>query len=91
MIPNSKENKLKNFLFSTFLVFIFFGFLEAILWLSGFQPTLPYKKFEIPAWMEELDPLVLARYQNFIVNQNFVNEDNVEVSIASAPAAGGPS
>ena len=75
MIPNSKENKLKNFLFSTFLVFIFFGFLEAILWLSGFQPTLPYKKFEIPAWMEELDPLVLARYQNFIVNQNFVNED----------------
>ena len=75
MIPNSKENKLKNFLFSIFLVFIFFGFLETVLWLSGFQPTLPYKKFEIPAWMEELDPLVLARYQNFIVNQNFVNED----------------
>jgi lysophospholipase L1-like esterase len=72
---NPTENKLKNFLFSIFLVFIFFGLLEAILRLSGFQPTLPYKKFDIPAWMVELDPLVLAKYQSFIVDQNFVNED----------------
>ena len=75
MTQNPTENKLKNFLFSIFLVFIFFGFLEAILRLSGFQPTLPYKKFDIPAWMVELDPLVLAKYKSFIVNQNFVNED----------------
>jgi len=75
VIPNPSQNKLKPFLFSTFLIFIFFGSLETVLQLSGFQPTLSYKNFDIPAWMEELDPLVLERYQNFIVYQNFVNED----------------
>jgi len=70
-----RETKLKNCLFSAFLVLIFFGSLETVLWLSGFQPTFPYKKFKIPAWMEEMDPLVLARYQSFIAAQDFVNKD----------------
>jgi len=75
VLPNPGQNKFKHLLFSTFLIFLFFGSLETVLQLSGFQPTLSYKNFDIPAWMEELDPLVLARYQNFIVDQNFVNED----------------
>ena len=75
MTPYPRENKLKHFLFSIFLIFILFGFFETVLRFSGFQPTLPYKNFNIPAWMEELDPLILARYQNFIKEQNFVNED----------------
>ena len=70
-----REIKLKHFLFSTFLVLIFFGLLESVLRFSEFQPTLPYKKFKVPAWMEELDPLVLARYQSFIAAQDFVNKD----------------
>ncbi len=75
MISNPTRNRLKHLLFSIFLISIFFGFLETVLWLSGFQPSLPYKKFKIPAWMEELDPLVLSRYKSFIVDQDFVNED----------------
>ena len=75
MTPNPKENKLKQFLFSTVLIFIFFGSFESVLRFSGFQPTLSYKNFDIPAWMEELDPLMLAKYQNFIAQNNFVNED----------------
>jgi len=70
-----RETKLKHFLFSIFLVLMFFVSLETVLWFSGFQPTLPYKKFKIPAWMEELDPLTLSRYQSFIVSQDFVNKD----------------
>ncbi len=75
MTTNPSESKIKHFLFSLFLILIFFGSLETVLRLSGFEPTIPYKKFEIPAWMEELDPLVLAEYQRFVVGQNFVNED----------------
>jgi lysophospholipase L1-like esterase len=67
--------KLLHFLFSAFIVLMFFGFLETVLYLSGFQPTIPFKKFAIPAWMEELDSLVLAKYQGFVVEQGFVNED----------------
>ncbi len=63
------------FLFSTFIVLIFFGFIETVLHLSGFQPAIPFKKYTLPAWMEELDPLVLAKYQGFVVEQDFVNED----------------
>ena len=46
-----------------------------VLHFSGFQPSISYKKFAFPAWMEELDPLMLAKYQSYVVEQGFVNED----------------
>ena len=66
---------LRPFIFSTIIVLIFFGFLETVLRFSGFQPTIRFKKYDFPAWMEELDPLVLAKYQGFVVERGFVNED----------------
>ena len=75
MIQKSPDNTLRSFLFSTFVVFMFFCLLEMILHFSGFQPSISYKKFVFPAWMEELDPLVLANYQSYVAEQGFVNED----------------
>ena len=72
MTQRPQGKKLLHFLFSAFIVLMFFGFLETVLYLSGFQPTIPFKKFAIPAWMEELDSLVLAKYQGFVVEQGFV-------------------
>ena len=54
---------------------MFFCLLEMILHFSGFQPSISYKKFVFPAWMEELDPLVLANYQSYVAEQGFVNQD----------------
>tara|TARA_B100000686_G_scaffold224342_1_gene231488 strand:- start:116 stop:1267 length:1152 start_codon:yes stop_codon:yes gene_type:complete len=65
----------RSFIFATIIVLIFFVFLETVLRFSGFQPTIRFKQFALPAWMEELDPLVLAKYQSFVVEQGFVNED----------------
>jgi lysophospholipase L1-like esterase len=58
-----------------FVVVMFFCLLEIVLHFSGFQPSISYKKFVFPAWMEELDPLVLAKYQSYVEEQGFVNED----------------
>lgn len=65
----------RSFLFASFTVLMFFGFIETVLHLSGFQPTLHFKKHAIPAWMEEFDPLFLEKYKNLVIEQNFVNED----------------
>ena len=65
----------RSFIFATIIVLIFFVFLETVLRFSGFQPTIRFKQFALPAWMEELDPFVLAKYQSFVVEQGFVNED----------------
>ena len=75
MIQKPPDNAFKFFLFSTLFVVMFFCFLEMILHFSGFQPSISYKKFVLPAWMEELDPLVLANYQSYVAEQGFVNED----------------
>lgn len=63
------------FLFSICVVLFFFGFIEGVLRVSGFEPTFRYRTFAIPAWMEELDPLVLEKYQKFVAGQGSVNED----------------
>ena len=65
----------RSFLFSVVTVFFFFGFIELILRLSGFEPVFHYKDYAIPSWMEELDPVVLEKYQKFVAGQGFVNED----------------
>jgi lysophospholipase L1-like esterase len=75
VIQKPKDKTLKPFLFSLFVVVMFFCLLEMVLHFSGFQPSISYKKFVFPAWMEELDPLVLASYQNYVAEQGFVNED----------------
>jgi lysophospholipase L1-like esterase len=75
VIQKSQEKSLRPFLFSTFVVVMFFCLLEMVLHISGFQPSISYKKFVFPAWMEELDPLVLAKYQSYVAEQGFVNED----------------
>lgn len=75
MTPKPQEKFLQPFLFSTFIVVMFFCLLEMVLHFSGFQPSISYNKFVFPAWMEELDPLVLAKYQSYVADQGFVNED----------------
>ena len=75
MIQKKQDKTLQPFLFSTFFVVIIFCLLEIILHFSGFQPSISYKKFIFPAWMEELDPLVMARYQRYVAEQGFVSED----------------
>lgn len=75
METQTSVKPLRSFIFATIIVLMFFGFLETVLRFSGFKPTIHFKKFVLPAWMEELDPLVLAKYQSFVVEQDFVNED----------------
>lgn len=75
MIQKPQDNTLWFFLFSTFVVVMFFSLLEMALHFSGFQPSISYKKFVFPAWMEELDPLELEKYQKYVAKQGFVNED----------------
>jgi lysophospholipase L1-like esterase len=75
VIQKPLDNTLRPFLFSAFVLVMFFCLIEIILHFSGFQPSISYKKFIFPAWMEELDPLVLANYQSYVVEQGFVNED----------------
>ena len=75
MIQKNQDKILQPLLFSTFVVVIIFCLLEMILHFSGFQPSISYKKFIFPAWMEELDPLVMARYQRYVAEQGFVSED----------------
>ena len=67
--------RFRSFIFATIVVLIFFGSLETVLRFSGFQPTIRFKQFALPAWMEELDPFVLAKYQSFVSEGDFVNED----------------
>ncbi|MBT5631466.1 MAG: SGNH/GDSL hydrolase family protein [Nitrospina sp.] len=66
---------IRSFLFSVGAVFFFFGFIEAILRFTGYEPEFSYKSYAIPSWMEELDPAVLEKYQRFVAHQGFVNED----------------
>jgi lysophospholipase L1-like esterase len=75
VIQKPQDKTLRPFLFSSFVVVMFFCLLEMVLHFSGFQPSISYKKFVFPAWMEELDPLVLASYQSYVAEQGFVNED----------------
>ena len=75
METQTSVKPVRPFIFATFIVLMFFCFLETVLHFSGFQPTIHFKKYALPAWMEELDPLVLAKYQSFVVEQGFVNED----------------
>jgi lysophospholipase L1-like esterase len=75
VIKKNQGKTLQSFLFSTFFVVIFFCLLEMVLRFSGFQPSVSYKKFIFPAWVEELDPLVMARYQRYVAEQGFVSED----------------
>jgi lysophospholipase L1-like esterase len=70
-----RSKKIKFFWFSIVVVFFFFGFIELFLRLSGFDPVLNYKSYYIPSWMEEMDPVVLEKYQQFVIGQGFVNED----------------
>jgi lysophospholipase L1-like esterase len=65
----------RSFLFSTCAVFLVFVFVEMILRFSGLEPTVRYRTFSIPSWVEEFDPAVLGKYQRFIADQGFVNED----------------
>ena len=57
------------------MVFFFFGFIEFVLRVSGFEPAFRYKSYSIPSWMEEMDPVVLEKYQRFVAGQGFVNQD----------------
>ncbi len=65
----------KSFLFSAAMIFLFFGCIEGMLRLSGFEPVFYYKTHAIPSWMEEMDPVVLEKYKRFVDGQGFVNED----------------
>jgi lysophospholipase L1-like esterase len=67
--------KVQSFWFSIVVVFFFFGFIELVLRVSGFEPAFHYKSYTIPSWMEEMDPVVLEKYQQFVAGQGFVNED----------------
>ena len=66
---------IKPFLFSIGAVFVFFTAVEVGLRLSGFEPVIHFKTHSIPAWMEELDPVVLEKYKRFVAGLGFVNED----------------
>jgi lysophospholipase L1-like esterase len=70
-----KLKKVQSFWFSLVVVFFFFGFIELILRVSGFEPAFRYKTYTIPSWMEEMDPVVLEKYQRFVAGQGFVNQD----------------
>jgi lysophospholipase L1-like esterase len=70
-----RSKKVQSFWFSLVVVFFFFGFIELVLRVSGFEPAFRYKSFSIPSWMEEMDPVVLEKYQQFVAGQGFVNED----------------
>ena len=75
MTQKPQDKTLRPFLYSTFVVVMFFCLLEMALHFSDFQPSISYKKFIFPAWVEELDPLLLAKYQSYVAEQGFVNED----------------
>lgn len=75
MAPTEKSKTVQSFWFSILVVFFFFGFIELVLRLSGFEPVLRYKSYSIPSWMEEMDPVVLEKYQQFVAGQGFVNAD----------------
>jgi lysophospholipase L1-like esterase len=73
--PPERIKTIKSFLFSIGFVFFFFGCIEGLLRLSGFEPVFHYKTHAIPSWMEEMDPVVLETYKQFVAGQGFVNED----------------
>ena len=75
MASLKRSKKVQSFWFSIVVVFFFFGFIELVLRVSGFEPAFRYKSFSIPSWMEEMDPVVLEKYQQFVAGQGFVNED----------------
>ncbi len=75
MAPAESSKTIQSLCFSIVVVFFFFGFVELLLRLSGFEPVLRYKSYTIPSWMEEMDPVVLEKYQQFVDGQGFVNED----------------
>ena len=65
----------QSFLFSAGIVIFFFTMLEVGIRLSGFESAIQYGSYSIPAWMEEMDPVILERYKKFVAGQGFVNED----------------
>lgn len=75
MTSLESSKKVQTFWFSIIVVFFFFGFIELVLRVSGFEPAFRYKSFTIPSWMEEMDPVVLEKYKQFVAGQGFVNED----------------
>ena len=75
MAPVKNSKSLQSLCFSIAVVFFFFGIIEALLRFAGFEPELHFKSFTIPSWVEEMDPVVLKKYQQFVDGQGFVNED----------------
>jgi lysophospholipase L1-like esterase len=75
VVSIEKLKKVQSFWFSLVVVFLFFGFIELVLSVSGFEPKLRYKTYTIPSWMEEMDPVVLEKYQRFVAGQGYVNQD----------------
>ncbi len=75
MTSLERSKKVQSFWFSLVVVFFFFGFIELLLSVSGFEPAFRYKSYTIPSWMEEMDPVVLEKYQQFVAGQGFVNQD----------------
>ena len=75
MAPRKRIKIIRSFLFSAGIVFLFFGFIEVVFRFSGVEPVSHYKAYSIPSWMEELDPVVLEKYQRYVAEQGFVNED----------------
>lgn len=75
MAPLESSKRIQSFCYSVVVVFFFFGFIELVLRVSGFEPNFSYKSYTIPSWMEEMDPVVLEKYQQFVAGQGFVNED----------------
>jgi len=75
MAQRKRKKIIRSFLFSATTVIFFFGFVELVFRFSGFEPVFQYKAYAIPSWMEELDPVVLEKYQQFVAGQGFVNED----------------
>ena len=75
MASRIRIKTIRSFLFSVGVIFFFFGFVEAILRFAGYEPVFNYKAYAIPSWMEELDSAVLEKYQRFVAQQGFVNED----------------
>ena len=73
-LPPSRQ-KSRQLLFSLVAVFLFFPMLEAAFRISGYQPRIHFRSYELPYWLTQFDPVVLDQYTKYVQGQGFVNED----------------
>lgn len=74
-MPSPFRRSIKNLAFSGIVVLLFFAVVEGSLRLAGLQPKFVYRSFDLPLWMQDVDPVILDDFKKQLSRRGGVSED----------------